>query len=409
MIFWIVSIGIAVVVAALLALALMRRGVAEGSAAFDVQVYRDQLKEVERDLARGVVTEAEADQVRIEVSRRLLDADKAAQADAPEGGDAPRAVTFATTALCAAVVVGGTAALYARVGAPEYPDMPLAQRFELAELARQNRPSQAQAETEAARTAPPQPELDESYATLMDQLRTALAERPNDLQGHQLLARNEAAVGRFAEAHRAQARVVTLKGEAATAEDFADLADLMVLAAGGFVSPEAEAVLRETLERDPANGTARYYSGLLAAQTGRPDIAFRVWRALLDSSPADAPWVPPIRAQIVSLSEIAGVDYVLPPLGDAPSGPTEDDIAAAEGMSPAARMQMIAGMVDGLGERLATEGGPPEDWARLIRALGVLGRRDQAAAVWQEAQQVFPDDITRVQILRAARDAGVER
>ncbi|MEL6296867.1 MAG: c-type cytochrome biogenesis protein CcmI, partial [Pseudomonadota bacterium] len=57
MIFWIVSIGIAVVVAALLALALMRRGVAEGSAAFDVQVYRDQLKEVERDLARGVVTE----------------------------------------------------------------------------------------------------------------------------------------------------------------------------------------------------------------------------------------------------------------------------------------------------------------------------------------------------------------
>ena len=287
--------------------------------------------------------------------------------------------------------------------------MPLAQRFELAELARQNRPSQAQAETEAARTAPPQPELDESYATLMEQLRTALAQRPDDLQGHQLLARNEAAVGRFAEAHRAQARVVALKGEEATAEDFADLADLMGLAAGGFVSPEAEAVLRETLERDPANGTARYYSGLLAAQTGRPDIAFRVWRALLDGSPADAPWVPPIRAQIVSLSEVAGGDYVLPPMAEAPSGPTEADIAAAEDMNPAARMQMIAGMVDGLGERLATEGGPPEDWARLIRALGVLGRRDQAAAVWQEAQQVFPDDITRVPILRAARDAGVER
>lgn len=409
MTFWIVSIGIAVVVAALLALALMRRGVAEGSAAFDVQVYRDQLKEVERDLARGVVTEAEAEQVRIEVSRRLLEADKAAQGTAPQGGEAPRAATIAVTVACAAVVIGGTWALYSRIGAPGYPDLPLAERFELAELARQNRPNQAQAEEEAARTAPPAPQLDESYAALMDELRSALAERPNDLPGHILLARNEAAVGRFTAAYQAQARVVALKGDAATADDFADLADLMVLAAGGFVSPEAEDVLRETLDRDPANGTARYYSGLLAAQTGRPDVAFRVWRALLAASPADAPWVAPIRAQIEPLSEIAGVDYVLPPLADAPAGPTAADIAAAEDMSPEGRMQMIRGMVDGLGERLATEGGPPEDWARLIRALGVLGRRDQAAAVWQEAQQVFPDDITRVPILRAARDAGVER
>ena len=182
---------------------------------------------------------------------------------------------------------------------------------------------------------------------------------------------------------------------------------LMALAAGGFVSPEAEAVVNETLARDPANGTARYYAGLLAAQTGRPDVAFRIWRALLETSPADAPWVLPIRAQIVPLSQMAGVDYVLPPLDATPTGPTAADIAAAEDMSPAARMEMIRGMVDGLGDRLATEGGPPEDWARLIRALGVLGRRDQALAVWEEAQQVFPDDITRVQILQAARDAGV--
>ncbi|MBT8474526.1 MAG: c-type cytochrome biogenesis protein CcmI, partial [Alphaproteobacteria bacterium] len=83
--FWIVSIGISALVAMLLALAVMRRGDVEGSAAFDVQVYRDQLREVERDLARGVVTEDEAEQVRIEVSRRLLEADRAAQAEAAEG------------------------------------------------------------------------------------------------------------------------------------------------------------------------------------------------------------------------------------------------------------------------------------------------------------------------------------
>ncbi|MEM1065890.1 MAG: c-type cytochrome biogenesis protein CcmI, partial [Pseudomonadota bacterium] len=77
MMFWIVSGAMAGLVALLLVLAILRRGAADGSAAFDVQVYRDQLKEVERDLARGVISESEADQIRIEVSRRLLEADRA--------------------------------------------------------------------------------------------------------------------------------------------------------------------------------------------------------------------------------------------------------------------------------------------------------------------------------------------
>jgi cytochrome c-type biogenesis protein CcmH len=46
--------------------------------------------------------------------------------------------------------------------------------------------------------------------------------------------------------------------------------------------------------------------------------------------------------------------------------------AAAE-MAPEDRAAMIEGMVEGLAGRLATEGGPPEDWARLITAFGVLG------------------------------------
>ncbi|MEL6643919.1 MAG: c-type cytochrome biogenesis protein CcmI [Pseudomonadota bacterium] len=406
MTFWIVSLGIAAVVAALLVLALTRRGAAEDPAAFDVQVYRDQLSEVERDLARGVLTESEAEQVRIEVSRRLLDADKAAQT-VETGREAPRWASFGIAGVAAAVVIGGTWQLYSLVGAPGYPDLPLADRIAMSELARQNRPSQAEAEAEAARLAPVRPEIDAQTSALLEQLRTALADRPNDLQGHILLARNEAAIGRFAEAQRAQARVIAIKGDAASADDYADLADLMVLAAGGFVSPEAEAVVRETLARDPANGTARYYSGLLASQVGRYDVAFRVWRALLETSGAEDPWVPPIRAQIVSLSQLAGVDYVLPEIDSTAPGPTAADVAAAEDMSPAARMEMIRGMVDGLSDRLATDGGPPEDWARLIRALGVLGQRDRAAAIWAEAQEVFPDDINRVPILRAARDAGV--
>jgi len=68
------------------------------------------------------------------------------------------------------------------------------------------------------------------------------------------------------------------------------------------------------------------------------------------------------------------------------------------------RMEMIEGMVGGLAERLATEGGPLPDWARLIQAYGVLGRLDAAAAVYAEAQLVFADDQTALDTLASAAD-----
>ena len=65
--------------------------------------------------------------------------------------------------------------------------------------------------------------------------------------------------------------------------------------------------------------------------------------------------------------------------------------AAAE-MSVEDRMAMIEEMVAGLNDRLASEGGPAEDWARLIGAYGVLGRDDAARAILAEAREVFAGD-----------------
>jgi cytochrome c-type biogenesis protein CcmH len=77
-------------------------------------------------------------------------------------------------------------------------------------------------------------------------------------------------------------------------------------------------------------------------------------------------------------------------------------------MPPEERMQMIRGMVDGLGERLASEGGTAEEWARLITALGVLGDTDRARLIWQEAQNNFVGRTADLEIIRAAAvSAGV--
>ncbi len=229
--------------------------------------------------------------------------------------------------IAVAAALAGGVALYLQTGAPGYPDLPMSERLARAETFRTERPSQAAAMAEAV--LPDRPTPDPDFAALMERLRTAVAAKPDDITGQRLLARNEAALGNFAAAAEAQARVIALAGDAATATDYAALADSYIVATGGYVSPEAEAALASALERDPKNGTARFYMGLMWAQTGRPDLAFRFWRGLLEEGPEEAPWIAPIRAQIGMLAAAAGVDYAPPPAPGAAPGPDAADMAAA--------------------------------------------------------------------------------
>lgn len=399
MLFWIPALALCAAIAAALLFALARGGrKAAGNA--DIRVYRDQLAEIDRDLARGVIDKAEAERARIEISRRILEADRAGGADGSAQGSPVLPAVAVGAAIMAAVP------LYWYFGAPGYPDLPIADRLARAEAFHADRPSQAEAVAQT--TLPERPEPDPAYAELMDRLRAAVTANPDDITGQRLLARNEAALGNFTAAAEAQARVIGLAGDGATATDYAVLADNYVLATNGYVSPEAEAALAEALRRDATHPTARYYMGQMWAQTGRPDRAFQIWRRLLEEGPEEAPWIVPIRARIAVLARAAGVEYAPPAPPSAEPGPDAADIAAASAMTAEERMEMIRGMVDGLSERLSTDGGPAGDWARLISSLGVLGERDRAKAIWDEAQAVFAGREAELdEVRRAAEQAGV--
>lgn len=388
--FWMAAAALVVAVALLILLALRRGGAVEAPSP-DLAVYRSQLAEVERDLARGLLGPEEAARARTEISRRILEADAG---PAPIGGAGHG---WAAGAL-AVLLLGSAFLLYARLGAPGYPDLPLATRLEISEQARLARPSQA--EMEAARPAPAAPApLDPAYAELLDKLRATLRERPDDLAGQELLARNEAAVGNYVAAARAQQKVLALKGEAATAADHSAAAELLIAAAGGGVSAEAEAELRSALARDPHDAVALFYIGRLFDQIARPDLTFRAWRALLESNPADLPWLAQVREAMPRLAFLAGEDWAPP----AP-GPSAADVDAMSQLPPEERQAMIRGMVDSLSARMAREGGPPEDWARLITSLAVLGEADRARAIWAEAQSLFAAQPPALKTIRAAAE-----
>ncbi len=391
--FWAAVAAISVAVVALLSQA-MRRSPAEDTSAgsADLHIYRDQLREIDRDVARGTLPEPEAARLRTEVSRRLLDADRVAQA---KGSGAQGRRHGLGVAVVAASVTGAVW-LYATLGAPGYPDLPLKSRLAFAEQAYADRPTQAEAEARAPLREPVQ--ADPAFGELMDKLRQAMISRPGDVQGLGLLARNEAALGNYVAAKTAQLGLIAAKGTGAVAEDHASLAEITILAAGGLITDDAERALVAALQADPNNGTARYYSGLMFAQVGRPDRTFALWQPLLEESNADAPWVPPIRAQIEGVAQAAGIKFQLPPADDLP-GPDADAVAAAADMTPEDRQAMIAGMVGQLSDRLASQGGPARDWARLITSLAVLGETARAAEVLAEAEALFaatPEDAAAI-------------
>ena len=371
---------------------------AQPASVYDIRVYRDQLKEIERDALRGIVPPEETERLRTEVARRMLAADRAKPVSTVETS---RKNGVIVAALIAVFAFFGSFWAYSTLGAPGFADFPLDLRKLLAAEALENRPNQAFVE---ANQRPAQPTaLPEDYFAMVEQLRTVVAERPDDLRGHQFLVRSEAALGNYAAAYTAQEKVIALLGANAIAQDHAVLADLMVQAASGYVSPEAENALRAALEMDGRNGLAQYYIGQMFAQTGRPDRGFQIWRSLLESSPPEAPWVPAIRDQIEELAWLAGQNrYQLPAESEPIRGPSAEDIEAAQNMSAEERVSMIQGMVSQLSDRLASEGGPVDDWARLIRAYGVLGDRVAAQAVYREARQVFDGNDAALRTLYTA-------
>lgn len=406
---WAVAAALAGVVVVAIMAPFLRGGAvraADTPAMHDLRVYRGQLEGVDRDLTRGIIAGDEAARLRLEIGRKVLEADRALQREA---GPVTRSVSAPVMAAVLAVLAVAAFGLYQWLGVPGMPDEPIAAREAEAQRAYAARPSQAEAEATAAKTMPAPPPPDPEYAALVEQLRAAVAKRPDEPQGFALLAEHEARLGHPVAAEAAMRRLIALRGPQATADDHARLAGLMVEAAGGVITAESEAELAQALRMDPGQPQARYMQGLLMIQNHRPDRAFPIWRALLEEGPADAPWAAPIRRVITDLAWFAGEPDYQPPAENALPGPDAGAMAAAQTMSEADRQQMIQGMVANLEARLAGQGGTAQEWARLIGALHVLGNDAHAREILTEARGRFaavPDALAAINA--AAAQAGLQ-
>ena len=333
----------------------------------EASVYRAQLTEIERDRDSGLIGPADAEAARVEVSRRLLAAidDMALPAQS-------RLTLRRMTAIVALIVVPlASGALYLKLGSPAQPAMPLASRAVGPDIA----------------SAPMQ--------KLVAQVEAHLEKNPNDGRGWEVLAPVLMRLGRLDDGVKAFRNALTHNGETATRR--ADLGEAMAAAANGVVTADAKAEFERALALDAGEAKSRYFLGVAAMQDGRRDEAVTIWRAMLASAPADAPWRDVVEQSLASA------------LGATARLPSEDEVAAAANLAPGQRDAMIRGMVEGLATKLKQDGSDPKAWLRLIRAYIVLGDRNRAQDAATEARSALAANAVGLrEVNDGIRDIGLQ-
>ena len=382
MIYLVFAVLAALVVLALVWPLLRARG--DGPRRDALAVYRDQLEELDRDLARGLIDAGGSAAARREIERRIIA--EGARHDAPAAARTGRRLVPA--GILTLVVVAGAAVIYADLGSPDLPALPFALRQDapVPEVA-----SEEEAQIEA----------------MIARLEQRLAEDPGDAEGWLLLANTNAFVGRYSAAAQAMTEVLAI--DPGNGEWQAAYGEFVALDHQGTVTPAARRAFELALQLSPGEPVARYYLAMADAQAGDVAGALAAWRALYDDTPADAAWREPLIARIGEAEQQLGLEpSVLPPAAPAETemagaaaqeeggselrGPSEEDIAAASEMTADEQLDMIRGMVAGLAERMADEPGNVEGWSRLAQSYGVLGQWDKAQEAYEHLLTIAPDD-----------------
>jgi cytochrome c-type biogenesis protein CcmH len=366
MLFWFIAGLLALMTGVILA-----RSGRQGSILADPQdgalaVYKDQLKELERDVATGAVSAQDADAQRTEISRRLLQAareQKASQRHDRRNMPWPVALIVPVIAALA----------YWQLGSPQLPDVPRAERL-----------------AAAVNTG--------DVVAMVAMVEERLENVPDDLEGWRIVLVEYQRAGRFADAANAQRNIMRLQGE--TGAGYADLAELLTFAEKGLISAEASAAAREALRREPQNPKAMFYAALALKQEGKAQEALSLFTLLASRAPPDAPFLATVKEEIASLQKSM-------PASSAPEISMEQ-MEEGMGQSPEERQQMILSMVNGLEQRLAQNGDDLEGWLRLIRARAVLGERDKAAASLAAARKLFETNaVAMTSLAELAKQANL--
>lgn len=341
----------------------------------EITIFADQLAELQREVAAGIVSAEAGAATKLEIERRIL---VTGERDGRVDGTAASA-TAASARMIAVVLVASLAplaafAIYLASGAPNEPSHPYIAAND----------SSANATMAAG-----------EMADLVARLAAKLEQEPQNIEGWKLLARSYGALERPADAAAAYGRAYELDpGDHGLAADYAEA---LVQAANGTVPQEAMLPLTSANQGNPSAPKPRFYLAIAKAQAGQPRDALAMLKSLEQDSPEGAPWLAAVRERIDVIAKDAGIDPTtiesqsVAPIAR-PAGPSAEDVQAAQSMSPEQQQDMIRGMVESLAKRLEADPNDLEGWKRLGQSYFVLNEPVRARDAYARAVALAPAD-----------------
>jgi len=261
--FWLAGAALAAVVLGLVLRPLIFRGskssVSRPEA--NLSIYRDQLRELDADLAADTLAQADYQRARREIEARLLEDVALAPEPAPARGG--RALVAAIAVAIPAAALG----VYLLVGSP-------------GALSLQSEHQMNAQQLEA----------------MVERLAARLRENPDDVEGWKLLGRSYGALGRFPEAVDAYVKAATRAPR--DAQILADLADVLAMSRGQRLQGEPEKLVLRALELDPRNLKALALAGSAAFERKDFAGAVRYWQRMLPLVAAESEDARSIQASI---------------------------------------------------------------------------------------------------------------
>ena len=250
----------------------------------NIEVYRDQLSELEADRLNGIVAEDQYAQDRDEIERRLLE-DVTTTRPKKTTGAAP--INARNTAYLLGIGLPLVAIVfYMRIGEPD----------------RITNPAPVGAPPSAASAAPPertQEQIEANVAKLAERLKSS----PNDAQGWTMLARSYSSMEKYPEAANAYAKATELNPK--DADLLAEYAFVTGMAEGKSLEGKPTEIINRALKVDPENAKALQLAGSAAFQAKDYKKAIDYWQRVLKKVPPGSEVAETITARINEAKTLA--------------------------------------------------------------------------------------------------------
>ncbi len=265
-IFWVVVVIMVAGVLLLLAVPLLglgKRPLSATRAEANLSVYRDQLRELDADLAATTLDQAQYHTARGDLESRVLeDAGSTVSAAASAAGKRLPKTAIAALAVSVPLVA---VALYFVLGTP---------------AGLEPQPQMQEISAEQSHSVTPQ-QIEE----MVGQLTKKLESQPDDVQGWVMLARSYVALRNYDEARAAYARAAKLVPD--NANVLADYADVLAYTTRTLLG-EPEKIIRQALQADPNHVKALMLAGSVAFERKDYRTAIEPWQKILQLVPADS-------------------------------------------------------------------------------------------------------------------------